>query len=430
MSSHNTSQLPAQGALTPAPNPGGNPGPWRYSAMLRVVSHDSHACSTCSAWKTHYTKSAMDDEPTLFAAEAQRAEVLRTALTAENLSLQQSNASLQRNNGVLQQNNDSLKDATASLNRELDAIRSDLARTREDLDDTRRRLRSADDEIIRSRDSKDDLERDADRVISDLKDEVASLKDRLHDLDRGNTPRRRKMPRHDSRSPSHSHSRHASSRASCRTPSRDSRAPSPMVEDRDDVPSRTVADPPQLLSRLAVPSTTTSSTTSLPLGEPPQPSPVAPSPSAGVDLASRLTDAVDLAPPDDASPFIESVGFCALLPVLSHCGRQYECSALTPSGDIDYSSSHFIYADGGATGGLTDRGPSWTTTLVPREYLLLENPTKAIQLGLPLPLDKLIVGGRNGVLISQFDPTTEEGITELLTTPRKRNRAAGYIDRV
>ena len=202
-----------------------------------------------------------------------------------------------------------------------------------------------------------------------------------------------------------------------------------MVEDRDDVPSRTIVDLPQLLSRLAVPSTTTSSTTSLPLREPLQPSAVAPSPSAGIDLASRLTDAVDLAPPDDASPFIESVGFCTLLPVLLHCGRQYKCSALTPSGDIDYSSLHFIYADGGATGGLTDRGPSWTTTLVLREYLLLENPAKAIQLRLPLPLDKLIVGGRNGVLILQFNPTTKEGITELLTTLRKCNRAAGYIDR-
>jgi len=89
---------------------------------------------------------------------------------------------------------------------------------------------------------------------------------------------------------------------------------------------------------------------------------------------------------------------------------------------------HFIYTDSRATGGLTDRSPSWTTTLVPREYLLLENPAKAIQLRLPLPLDKLIVGGRNGVLISQFDPTTKDGITDLLMILRKHNCAVGYID--
>jgi len=143
-----------------------------------------------------------------------------------------------------------------------------------------------------------------------------------------------------------------------------------------------------------------------------------------------MTDAINLAPPANASSFIESIGFCALLPVLSYCRCQYKCLALTPSGDIDYSSLHFIYADGGATGRLTNCSPSWTTILVPREYLLLENPAKAIHLGLPLPLDKLIVGGRNRVLILQFDPTTKDGITDLLMTLRKCNRIMGYINHI
>ena len=144
MSSSNASQLSAQGNSTPAPNSGGHPGPWRYNAMLRLVSHDTHACSTCLAWKTHYTKSAMDDEPTLVAAEAQRGAVIRGDLAAENLTLQQQTTSLQQRNGALQRNNDSLQDTIASLCRELDAVRADLARTREDLDGTRCRLRSAD----------------------------------------------------------------------------------------------------------------------------------------------------------------------------------------------------------------------------------------------------------------------------------------------
>jgi len=135
MSSSNASQLSAQGNSTPAPNPGGRP--WRYNTMLRLVSHDTPACSTCSAWKTHYTKSAMDDEPTLLAAEAQRAAVIRSDLAVENLTLRQQTTSLQQRNDALQQNNDSLQDTVASLLRELDAVRADL-------DDTRRRLRSAD----------------------------------------------------------------------------------------------------------------------------------------------------------------------------------------------------------------------------------------------------------------------------------------------
>jgi len=89
-------------------------------------------------------KSAMDDEPTLLAAEAQRGAVIRSDLAVENLTLRQQTTSLQQRNGALQQNNDSLQDTVASLLRELDAVRADLARTREDLDDTRRRLPSAD----------------------------------------------------------------------------------------------------------------------------------------------------------------------------------------------------------------------------------------------------------------------------------------------
>ena len=73
----------------------------------------------------------------------------------------------------------------------------------------------------------------------------------------------------------------------------------------------------------------TSSATSLPLGELPQPSPIIPLPSEGTDLTSRMTDAVGLAPLGDdrktATPFIKSVGFYALLPVLQFYGRCYEC---------------------------------------------------------------------------------------------------------
>ena len=162
------------------------------------------------------------------------------------------------------------------------------------------------------------------------------------------------MPRHDSLSTSPSC--HASSHASCRTSpitedhSRASHHLSPMAEDRDDMPSHDAADPPHLLSRLTVCSTATSSVTSLPLGELPQPSPVLPSPSAGANLASCMVDAVNLAPPGDdfesATPFIKSVGFYASLPVLQFYGRCYECTAIDHAGRFDYSSPFFVFTDG------------------------------------------------------------------------------------
>jgi len=207
-----------------------------------------------------------------------------------------------------------------------------------------------------------------------------------------------------------------------------SRRPSPMAEDRDDAPSRDVADPPHLLSRLTVRSTATSSATSLPLGELPQPSPVIPSPSEGADLASRMTDAVGLAPLGDdretATPFIESVGFYASLPVLQFYGRRYECAAIDHAGTFDYSSPFFVLADGQ----LTERGPSFITMLLRREFV--QSHEASIRAGIPLPVMDLILGGRNGVLISSRDPTNEAGITALLTMPSRHAHAEGYIDRI
>ena len=240
------------------------------------------------------------------------------------------------------------------------------------------------------------------------------------------------MPRRDSLSTSPS--RHASSRASRRTSpmtkdrSRASRRPSPMAEDRDDVPLRDAADPPHLLSRLTMRSTATSSVTSLPLGELPQPSPVLPSPSAGADLASRMADAVDLVPPGDdfesATPFIESVGFYASLPVLQFYGRRYKCTAIDHAGRFDYSSLFFVFADGQ----LTERGPSFITTLLRREFV--QGHEASICAGIPLPFMNIILGGRNGVLISPRNPANEAGITALLTMPSRHAHAEGYIDRI
>ena len=370
--------------------------------MLSIVSHDNRACNTCSVWVHHYTSSALDGERSLTDAETQRASVIRSGLIAKN--------------AALQQNNDSLQQANASLRCELDAVR-------EDLDKTRRRLSSAEDEIIRMHNENEDLECGSDRTINDLRDQVNSLKFQLRNFEPGHTPHRRKAPRRGSRTPSPSRSRHTSSRAS--------RPPSLMAEDRDGSSAHpTVAQPHP--SRLTVMhSAASSSTASPPFVEPPPP-------SAGADLASRLADAASLAPSTPtplsaapryvATPFIQSVGFLSSLPVLTFSDHRYDCTTLDVDGGIDYTAhSHFIYA----LGGMTADGPAWTTTLVTREQLLDDAISQAIAMALPLPPLRLVVGGRNGVLISPHkDPTSERGVTALFTTPSQHRKALGYVNRI
>jgi len=210
--------------------------------------------------------------------------------------------------------------------------------------------------------------------------------------------------------------------------SRTSRRPSPMAEDHNDAPLRNVTDPLHLLSRLTIRSTATSSATSLPLRELPQPSPIIPSPSKGADLTSQMTDTVGLVPigndRETATPFIKSVGFYALLPMLQFYGHHYECAMIDHAGTFDYSSPFFVLADRQ----LTEHGPSFITTLLQREFV--QTHEASIRAGIPLPVMDLILGGRNRVLISSRDPSNEAGITALLTTPSGHAHAKGYIDRV
>ena len=139
-------------------------------------------------------------------------------------------------------------------------------------------------------------------------------------------------------------------------------------------------------------------------------------------------DTVGLAPLGDdcetATPFIKSVGFYASLPVLQFYGHRYECAAIDHAGMFDYSSPFFVLADGQ----LTERGPSFITMLLQREFV--QTHEASIQAGIPLPIMDLILGGRNRVLISSHDPSNEAGITALLTTPLRHVHAEGYIDHV
>jgi len=68
-----------------APHTGvANPGRWVYNPMVRIVSHESHACKLCAEWARHYTYSALDGETSLSHAEAQWETIILTGLTAEH----------------------------------------------------------------------------------------------------------------------------------------------------------------------------------------------------------------------------------------------------------------------------------------------------------------------------------------------------------
>ena len=351
--------------------------------MLRLVAHPGQDCDDCVAWTNHYTAFAMNSDRTLLDAEAQRELVIRGALSAELSTLQQAHTSLQNVHSNLQQNNASLHQTNASLLRELEALRAELSRARDDHVGPRARIRDAESPV--------------------------------RDCARRHSPPR-KMRRRDLRppSPSRSLSSHPSSRAS--------RSASPMVEDR------VSAHPgPTLLTRLAA---NVSPTPPLP---PDPPSPAVLSPSAGGDLASRISDAALLGPPAlPATAFYKELGFPLLLPVIAHTGRHYVCTDLRPDGSFNYASGLYVYASGYRDA----HGPAWTTSLVHRGALFERKA--AIDLGIPLPISvarsHIIVGGRNGVLIapSPVDPHTEDAINELFdsNTPKKRNHLSGYIQRV
>jgi len=254
---------------------------------------------------------------------------------------------------------------------ELDTTRADMALLHEELNATRRKLSSADADFFRLHDLNNDIDRDTDDAIRDLKEQI-------RDLEWGNAPRRRKVPHHHScsQSPSASRSRQTS------------RTASPMLEDREDSPAPSSAALPYLLGRM-----------DLPAAAPPNQSPANP-PPAGGNLASRLTDAVSLEPPAPAptlaatqlaaTPFYAAVDFPSLHPIVSFSGNQYHCTMRDAAGNIDVDAdTHFIYA----TGRLSEDGPASVTSLVTRDYLEEESTINAMAAALPLPIWNIVWGG-------------------------------------
>jgi len=196
------------GSHPSVPNTGDeSTGPWLYNDLARVVTHAAHSCNICSKWAHHYVSSVVINDATLRKAAEKRNDVIRAPLAAENASLRGTNDSLRR---------------------ELDAVRADL-------DATRRKLHDADDKIFRlRRNGLGDVKYHTDNTVTELQTQVKDLRHQIRELECGDTPRRRKLSRCGSYTPS---------------------------------------------------------TSLLPSVEPPLPTPAEPSPLAGSDLASRMDGA-------------------------------------------------------------------------------------------------------------------------------------------
>ncbi|KAI0280739.1 hypothetical protein BC826DRAFT_975106 [Russula brevipes] len=132
-------------------------------------------------------------------------------------------------------------------------------------------------------------------------------------------------------------------------------------------------------------------------------------------LPTRMGDPIQPStfPP---SPFLRSVGFHALLPVIvQQPGVQLwaadDSAPLTADGDIDFTAHElYIFASGRWFGAQ----PSWSTTLVRREFFLTR--------------DAVIARAQRTSLNTH--PTTEAELESLLRDPSKAGRATSFIDRV
>jgi hypothetical protein len=101
---------------------------------------------------------------------------------------------------------------------------------------------------------------------------------------------------------------------------------------------------------------------------------------------------------------------------------------LTPEGHIIFSA-HNRYVL--ATGSLTYEGPDFRTTLVKGERFITPAALAAREQQAEIPFPDLVLGGRNGVLISPtLDPQTQEEVERLFSSRERIRHAREYAERI
>jgi hypothetical protein len=185
-----------------------------------------------------------------------------------------------------------------------------------------------------------------------------------------------------------------------------------MMVDRDDSRVPSSAAPPYLLACMDMSAV-------LPPEQPPtDPYPVGGKLAAWLDIVADLvpdahpalyyTDAIAAAA-STSTQFYPQLGVSSLLTVVAYKGRSYVCTSVDDAGNVVFGQArYFVYA---IRCYAEDGAPIWTMSLAPRELIEGGPSLHCLRVGLPLLAMGIVWGGRDGVLISPGDPTTEEALT-------------------
>ncbi len=133
------------------------------------------------------------------------------------------------------------------------------------------------------------------------------------------------------------------------------------------------------------------------------------------------------------SLFVPLVGFHSLLPVIFQ-GLDHKyisapgTASLKANGTTDFKAHNFIVL---AIGKLSPFSPSWQTIFLHGDYIQSDRVQANTNGGLPIPLNKIPLGGRNSMLYSPFTtPMDEAGLTHLFTTLDKFAHACGFANHI
>lgn len=133
-------------------------------------------------------------------------------------------------------------------------------------------------------------------------------------------------------------------------------------------------------------------------------------------------------------PHAPQCDFPALIPII-HYGADFSLQTfdievpLTEEGTIDFRAHpRYVLA---TTHISPDGTHNYQTTLVKRERFLTPEAIAARKLTAKLPLVGLVLGGRNGALISpEKDPRTQAEVDALFNAPEKIGHARAYVERI
>jgi hypothetical protein len=130
------------------------------------------------------------------------------------------------------------------------------------------------------------------------------------------------------------------------------------------------------------------------------------------------------------------VGFPTLLPVICQTIKANKQTHIRPdSNSVQHNAARainfkahncFVFVDGGFMHSCL----AWLTHLVTQSFFTSMEAVNAHTSHVPLPIQGLNLGGRNGMLILDTDPTDPTIIERLITTPGQGVTAVAFINHI